>query len=314
MKLVIAALVSVAGLAAAADGQLMKMLVSNDGVNFSDSVTASPGATVQVLVTASYTGTSTSVAGFGSANFQPVVSNWHAADTLLALRQGGNTLPADGSGMVRPQFYVGSTDGDNPVSAGYVAGTYGRVIPMGRTYLGDPSQQLTGFVHVNPDGSGATYLRIAQANNTPWIGQPGNTSGGSGVNCAQLFVVGRTSIDPDFWGSWEVRNIPDDPPHRVPAWDYRRQDVELFRFAFTLDGSSAGRDMVVDAPVAGHQFDSVTHARYIGFYNNSSNTGPGLLTPVVVQTGMVHVVPGPGVMMVLGVGGVVMGRRRGRVT
>ncbi len=193
--------VSVAGLAAAADGQLMKMLVSSDGVSFSNSVTAAPGATIQVLVTASYTGTSTSIAGFGSANFQPVVSNWHAADTLLPMRNGGNTDPADESGMVQPQCYVGVTHGVGPhVSAGYVPGTYGRVVPMGRTYLSGPDA-LTGFVHVNPDGSGMTYLRIAQASNTNWIGQAGNTSGGSGVDCAQLFIGGRTTSDPDFWGS-----------------------------------------------------------------------------------------------------------------
>ncbi len=122
MKKVIAALVGLAGLAAAADGQLMQILVSSDGVNFSNSVTASPGATIQVLVTASYTGTNTAITGFGSANFQPTVSNWHVTDTLLPMRNGGNTLPADQSGMIQPQFYVGATAGYGvPVLAGYVA-------------------------------------------------------------------------------------------------------------------------------------------------------------------------------------------------
>jgi hypothetical protein len=318
MKGAIAVLVAVAGFSVAAHGQLMKMLVSSDGVNFSDSVTASPHATIQVLVTASYTGTSTSVAGFGSANFQPTVSNWHATDALLAMRQGGNTLPADGSGMIQPQFYVGMTHGmGTQVRAAYVPGTYGRVNPMGRTYLGDPSQQLTGFVHVDPAGPGSgTFLRIAQANNPNWIGAAGNTTGGSGVNCAQLYVVGRTTSDPDFWGTVEVPQDPGDPfpPPRPEPMYYRRQNVELFRFAFTLDGSGAGRDMVVDAPVAGQQLDSQNNqVRYMGFYNNASNTGPGLHSPVVVQTGVVHVVPGPGVLMVMGVSGLVVGRRERRV-
>jgi len=316
MKNVIVSLIAVAGMSVAANAQLMKMLVSSDGVNFSNSVTVAPGATVQVLVTASYTGTSTAVAGFGSANFQPTVSNWHAADTLLPLRQGGNTLPADGSGMIKPQFYAGTTAGGGThVTAGYVPGTYGRVNPMGRTFLGDPAQQLTGFVHVNPDGSGTTYLRIAQASTTAWIGQAGNTTGGSGVNAAQLYVVGRTTSDPDFWGNHETTFDPDagfDAGVRIAALDVRRQNVELFRFAFTLDSTQVARDMIVDAPLAGQQFDAASQSRYMGFYNNTSNTGPGLLTPVTVQTGVVHVVPvpSPASLALLGLGGLAVGRRR----
>ncbi len=152
-----------------------------------------------------------------------------------------------------------------------------------------------------------TYLRIAQAGNTAWIGQAGNTSGGSGVNCAQLYVGGRTSSDPDFWGNMVTHDIPDDPPHRVPAWDVRRQNVELFRFAFTLDSSSAGRDMVVDAPVAGQQV-TTTGVRYLGFFSNPTLSTPSFRPQVVVQTGMVHVVPAPGALVVLA--GLMVGRRR----
>jgi hypothetical protein len=181
---------------------------------------------------------------------------------------------------------------------------------MGRTYLSGPDS-LTGFVHVNPDGSGTTYLRIAQAANNGWIGTPGNTSGGSGVNCAQLYIGGRTSSDPDFWGNVETAHIIDGPipPYRVPAWDVRRQNVELFRFAFTLDSSSASRDMLVDAPVAGQQVSS-NGVRYVGYFANPSNATPTVIRAVVVETGVVHVVPTPGAVMVLGVGGLAVGRRR----
>lgn len=311
MKSVIASLIAVAGMSAAAHGQLMQMLVSTDGVNFSSSVNAAPGDTVQVLVTASLTiSQSTVVAGFGSANFQPTVSNWHAGDTLLPLRQGGNTLPADGSGMVQPQFYTGQTAGSGPhVQAGY-AGGYGRVMPMGRTFL-DGANALTGFVHNNPDGSGNTYLRIAQGNVPMWIGQPGNTSGGSGVNAAQLFVVGRTASDPDFWGNVETLNDP------LFGWgtspvdannNYRRQNVELFRFAFTLGSGDTG-DMIVDAPIAGQQADS-SGTRYMGFYTGAGQSDPGLHTAVSVQSGTVHIVPTPASIALLGLGGLVVGRRR----
>jgi uncharacterized protein (TIGR03382 family) len=316
MKNVIVSLIAVAGMSVAANAQLMKMLVSTDGVNFSNQVNAVSGQTVQVLVTASYTGTSNAIAGFGSANFQPTVSNWHAADTLLPLRQGGNTLPVGGGGMIQPQFYVGTTAGSgSPVHAAYVPGTYGRVNPMGRTFLGATDQLLTGFVHVDPAGPGSgTFLRIAQASNTNWIGGAGNTSGGSGVNCAQLYSVGRTTDDPDFWGNHELTFDPAggwDVGVRIAALDVRRQNVELFRFAFTLDGTAGARDMTVDAPLAGQQFDAASQSRYMGFYNNASNTGPGFLTPVTVQTGLIHVnVPTPASLALLGLGGLVVGRRR----
>lgn len=311
MKKVIASLVAVAGMSAAAHAQLMQMLVSTDGTNFSSSVNATPGQTVQVLVTASFTGTQTVVAGFGSANFQPTVSNWHASDSLLPLRQGGNTNPADGSGMIQPQFYTGVTAGGGThVQAGYVAGSYGRVNPMGRTFLDGPTA-LTGFVHNNPNGDGVNYLRIAQASNTGWIGQAGNTSGGSGVNAAQLYVVGRTTSDPDFWGNTNTTFDPLfgwDATARDPNLDYRRQNVELFRFAFTLGANDAGGDMIVDAPIAGQQADS-NGVRYMGFYTSTGQSAPVALA-VSVQTGTVHIVPTPASLALLGLGGLAVGRRR----
>ncbi len=315
MKIVIASLIAVAGMSVAANGQLMKMLVSTNGTTFGSSVNATPGQTVQVLVTVSYTGTASTVAGFASANFQPTVSNWHAGDTLLPLRQGGNTLPADGSGMIQPQFYSGSTTGvGTPVTAAYVAGTYGRVAPMGRTFL-DGANALQGFVHNNPDGTGNTYLRIAQAVAPMWIGEAGNTSGGSGVNVAQLYVVGRTEADPAFWGNREVDWAdPDDHTagfvagNRIAANDVRRTNVEVFRFAFTLGASDTG-DMIVDAPLGGQQ-DTGGGLRGVGYFNNVANTNAGLYAQVVVQTGTVHIVPTPASLALLGLGGLVVGRRR----
>jgi hypothetical protein len=317
MKKVIASLIAVAGMSAAAHAQLMQMLVSTNGTTFGSTVTAHPGDTVQVLVTASYTGTSTTIAGFGSANFQPTVSNWRAADNLLPIRQGGNTDPADGSGMIQPQFYTGvSAGGGTHVQAGYVAGTYGRVSPMGRTFL-TGANIIQGFVHSNPDGSGLTYLRIAQANNPNWIGGAGNTSGGSGVNCAQLYIGGRTTSDPDFWGNTESINDPDAgwiPSARNPANDSRRSNVELFRFAFTLANDAAdqgARDMTVDAPLAGQQLSS-NGVRYMGYFVNPANASPTNIQAVVVQTGLIHVVPvpTPASLALLGLGGLAVGRRR----
>jgi uncharacterized protein (TIGR03382 family) len=329
MKKVIASLVAVAGMSAAAHAQLMQMLVSTDGVNFSSAVTANPGSTVQCLVTVSYTGTLTAVAGFGSAIFQPTVSNWHGAaggDTLLPLRQGGNQLPADGSGMIEPQFYtnLGVTAGGSAVSYGhiggnatqnpggqYVPGTYGRVLPMGRAFLSGTTA-IQGFYHVNPNGDGVNYLRIAQAVVTDWIGVGGNTNGLSGVNVGQLYVTGRTTSDPDFWGNNDTLFDPAlgwSNSGRIAADDARRANVEVFRFAMTLDSTTAARTLTVDAPLAGQQLDS-NNVRYMGFYTNASQSTAGLHSAVVVQDGTISIVPTPASLALLGLGGLAVGRRR----
>jgi hypothetical protein len=320
MKSVIASLIAVAGMSVAANGQQLNMLVSTDGLNFSSSVNANPGQTVQILVTASYTGTSTQVAGFGSAIFQPTVSNWHVgADMLLPLRQGGNTLPADGSGMIQPQFYTGVTAGSGtPVQAGYVAGTYGRVNPMGRTFL-DGANAIRGWEHTNPNGDGINYLRIAQSNVSNWIGGAGNTDGLSGVNCAQLFLNGRTTSDPDFWGNTDTSfdsTFGWSATGRNPANDYRRQNVELFRFAITLDSSTTLRTLTVDAPLGGQQYNSSVSGsgRYMGFFTQTAaSADPNVksaLTSANITDGFINVVPTPASLALLGLGGLVAGRRR----
>lgn len=329
MKKVIASLVAVAGMSAAANAQLMKMLVSTDGTNFSSAVTANPGQTVQCLVTISYTGTSTSVAGFGSAIFQPTVSNWHGAaggDTLLALRQGGNQLPNDGSGMVEPQFYTtkGVTAGGTAISYGRIGGTaaenpggqyssgFGRVLPMGRAFLSG-STAIQGFYHVNPNGDGTNYLRIAQAVVSDWVGVGGNTNGLSGVNVAQLYVTGRTTSDPDFWGNRDTVFDPAigwDVTARDATHDNRRVDVEVFRFGMTLDATTAARTLTVDAPLNGQQLDTATNVRYVGYYTAASQSTAGLHLQSVVQTGSISIVPTPASLALLGLGGLAVGRRR----
>lgn len=333
MKSVIASLIAVAGMSVAANGQcVMKMLVSTDGTNFSSSVNANPGQTVTILVTCSYTGstTNTTVAGFGSAIFQPTVSNWHVGtDTLLPLRQGGNTLPADGSGMVLPQGGVGNgaygtatAGGGTPVggAGNLYNGGYGRVMPFGRTFL-DGSNALRGWEHTNPNGDGVNYLRIAQSNVSGWIGTAGNTDGLSGVNCAQLYCVGRTESDPDFWGRKDTFLVDPGPPE---SWDVndnghqdRRVDVQLFRFAITLDSSTTLRTLTVDAPINGQQINSAGTDRYIGYYSTTSQSTPGTAygfnTGTLrssVQTGLINIVPSPASMALLGLGGLVASRRR----
>jgi hypothetical protein len=328
-------------MAACALGQqqaVMRMLVSTDGVNFSNSVDAAPGSRVDVLVTVSYLGNLPAVAGFGSVNFQPTVSNWNNSGTpdhLEPMRTDGNQLgtminaQTNAVGAGSPNPYLLATPGDNGgamvPAAPYVQGTYGRPYPMGRTYLGQPQFAFTGFVHVNPDGSGQTYLRIAQANIHDWFNTTTNANGVGGINSAQLYVVGRETNDPDFWGNRDLAYDPGDPANGLspsfspgahdPALDARLRDVQVFRLGIDLSSDPTQRTMIVDAPLGGQERDPATGQRYVSFFTDISQPTGGLrlsfLTGAAgIETGAIHVVPGPGVVVVLGVVGLAGTRRR----
>jgi hypothetical protein len=350
MTRAVAVLLGVVGLSVSAHGQaVMRVLISTDGgANWTSSAFRGAGTHVDVMITVSYTGSSSSIAGFGSANFQPVISGWDntgagaSIDHLSAIGQGGNTLgsminpQSNSSGLGSPNPYLMPTPGGAggvSVPAGPYTGTYGRVYPMGRTFL-DGANALTGFIHVNPpaDQTGrsyapGTYMRIAQANTPDWFNAVTNNSGGSGVNCAQLFAVGRTTSDPDFWGNQDLSYDPGDPPNGVtPSYtpfanghNERRQNVQLFRFGIDLSTDAQSQNMVIDVPLAGQQVSSGT-TRYIGFYTDSSGQtspasqvafGSGATQASVVPA--VLMIPSPGTVMIAGLGVLGgFGRRRRR--
>jgi hypothetical protein len=280
MKSVIASLVAVAGLSVAAVAEVntrMDVLVSLDGINWAPSVTASEGSTVQVLVTASYIGTAAPL-GFASAVFQPTVSNWTAADTALAYAGGGW-----GSNQTNPA---------NMVPAGSAgAGQYGRITPFGRTNL--PSlNAIFNHVHLNgaagaPAGS---WLRIAQRQVTSWINGTGNTTGGSGVNVAQLSDNGRTTLD--------------------PAFNPSLQNVELFRFGITL-GPADGRDsLTVDLPLSGFgNRVSATNERQVYWFASMVEASGSIRGTATVNVGTI-LIPAPASLALLGLGGLCVARRR----
>lgn len=276
MKSVIASLVAVAGIAVAANADVnsrMDMLVSTDGVNFLPAVNANPGDTIQVLVSVSYTGTASPL-GLASLVFQPTVSNFHTTDTALAFVNNGA-----GSNTSTPAGVIADA-----------AGSYGRISPWGRTAM-TTTTAITNFNNNSVGQPAGGWLRIAQHQVTSWIGGAGNTSGGSGVNIAQLANVGRTTSD--------------------PAFNSTLTNVHVFRFGFTLDSSTAFRDLTVDAPAnAFGNYNSTTGERETRWWADlNENTGSIVGTALVVP-GIVHVVPSPASLALLGLGGLAMARRR----
>jgi len=252
MKSVIASLVAVAGMSVAANAVVnssIEMLVSSDGTNFGHEVTVSPGDTVQVLVSVSYTGTDAPV-GFGSLVFQPTVSNF--VGTPLAFNNGGS-----GSNLSSPPGVIPDT-----------AGNYGRISPWGRTNLGT-AQAITSFNNNSVGQPAGSWLRIAQRQVTAWIGGTGNTSGGSGVPLAQLSNVGRGTAD--------------------PAFNPSLTNVHIFRFGFTVGaGATLDMTVDAPAGGFGN-LNSSTGEREVYWYANlNENTGSIRGTAVVVP-GVIHI-------------------------
>lgn len=280
MKNVIASIVAAAGIAAvaSADTSQLNMQVSLDGINWSSAVDATPGSTVQFRGVMNFVQTGTvTPTGFATLTWQPTISNWTGADTLAAFADRGNNsnggTVADVPGMPAP---------------------YGRISPFGSTGP-TTSDPYRGHVQMN---AGTNYLRIARTTITNWVGEGATTgtsasnnfNGSGGLACVQK-GFGNVS--------------PTDPPFN-PAIT----NVVLFKAAITLSSDTAARVLTVDAPTSGMSRNSTTGEREAAWFNGTADNFGGLKAAVQVGTGTISVVPTPGALALLGMGGLALGRRR----
>jgi len=281
MKSVIASLVAVAGMSAAASAVVntnITFQTSSDGTNwFGGTHDYAPGSQVMARALVTYTGTGTPF-GLASFVFQPTVSNAVAGDTMSAFLNGGI-----GSNTSTPPGVLSAAQGSDTTS-------FGRLSPWGRSATAS-SSAIRGFFHSNPNGDGVNYLRIAQSQVTSWFGGAGNTSGGSGVNIAQLSNVGRTTSDPAFNGSLS--------------------NVYVFKFGFTPTDTGAARDMVINAPANGFgNYNSTTQEREIYWWGDMNEASGSIRGTASVTAATAHIVPTPASLALLGLGGLALGRRR----
>jgi len=280
MKNVIVSLVAVAGIAAAAsaqtNGSTLRFQVrpaGSDASAWTNNLNVTPGTTVEFRALVTYTGSAAAV-GLSNASFQPTVSNWNtASDTLLPFRNVG-TSPSTGG-----------------VAAD--SGQYGRILPYASAGI-STTNALRG--HTN-SVSGVTYLRVAQNNTTNWVGV-GPTSG--------------TAASNNFNGAGGIA-MGQKPSSLVgpadPAFDADTTDVEVLRLAITVGGATQ-RTLVVDAPQLGIGRDATSGLRRFSWFSSLADTaGSSVFGAVTVETASITV-PTPGALALLGMGGLVAGRRR----
>lgn len=281
MKNVIVSIVAAAGLAgvASADTSQLNMQVSTDGVSWSSAANAAPGATVQVRGVMNFvqTGTTTPT-GFASLTWQPTVSNWTAADTLQAFADRGN-----------------NTNGGSVLDTPGMPAPYGRISPFGSTGP-TSSDPYRGHVQSN---AGTNYLRIARTTITNWVGE-GATTG--------------TSASNNFNGSGGLANVQKSfglvNPTVDPPFNSNITNVVLFKFAVTMSGDGAARVLTIGAPTEGMSRNATTGAREAAWFSSNADNFGALKAEVAVGTATISVVPAPGALALLGLGGLVVGRRR----
>jgi len=283
MKSVIASLVAVAGMSVAASAVVntnITFQTSADGTNwFGGQHDYTAGTQVMARALVTYTGTGTPF-GLASFVFQPTVSNAVAGDTMSPFLNNGV-----GSNTSTPLGVLSAAQGSDTTS-------FGRLSPWGRSATAS-SSAIRGFFHSNPNGDGVNYLRIAQSQVVNWFGGAGNTSGGSGVNIAQLSNVGRTTSDPAFNGSLS--------------------NIYVFKFGFTTDAASADRLMTISVPANGFgNFNTTSQEREIYWWGDMNEASGSVRGTAAVTNAVAHIipVPTPASLALLGLGGLAVGRRR----
>lgn len=279
MKNLIASIVVVAGFASIVVAQpttRMDVQTSLNGIDWSGVPrVVNPGTAVQVRYTVTFVANDTTAipVGFNSLTFQPTFSNWTAADTLAPFAVSGNNL-------------TGGSVLDS-------AGTFGRVSPFAATGA-TTSDTYRGHVQT---AAGTTYLRIARNTITNWVGL-GPTSGSVAVN--------------NFNGSGGLPAVQNTSTMPTAGHPYNGSitNVILAKFGFTLSSDTTPRTLSLSAPTEGMSRNATTGAREAAWFESLSASFGGIKGSVSVIPAEVQVIPAPASLALLGLGGIVVGRRR----
>ncbi len=273
--MIVAALSSLTVLAGVAMAQgRVDLEVSAAGAEvWGSSVNAVPGDSVDVRLRLTYTGTDQPL-GLASIYAQPTISNWRnigATDTMSPLVNGGH-----GSNTSTPIGAVADA-----------ANQFGRVLPYASRAT-NGVQTLTGFAQTF---NGISYLRVAQANATDWVGTGFNATGGRGIPMTQVNNLGRTAAE--------------------PAFSSALSDIIIFKFRINLSNTVLARTMQVTIPADGFgNLNDATGVREIRWFGSMTEPVGSIVGAATVNAASIVVVPAPAGVALLGLGGLVVARRR----
>jgi len=310
MKNVIVSLVALAGVAGIANAQVqqepigatLRYQVAVNGGAWGSNVEIAPGDRVEWRAVLTYTGATGPVA-LGRVYYQPVFSNVDngalngaGTDNLGAWRNGGN------SGQGNTTLAQGLLSAAEGANSGALA-DYGRV-QFGftsRSTTAGSSGSLTGIRHSSDGGSPAgNFIRIAGTNNGTWY--PASQPNGS-VALNNQILWGVVSDNNSATSTWFAAGT---------------QNVVIFRQAFiaSADTALANRTVTLNSEAATLQRAGGSSGTDDTRFMTWANAGEGGST-ATTRVGVAYegatitiVVPAPGAVALLGLGGLVAGRRR----
>lgn len=301
MKSLFYGLFAVAGLTIAANAGTSRLNIqlSKDGINWSSFATVNhmTGDSSRVLVRYSMSwipSASDSVVPIGLANFtfQPTFANVRESDLLAPFAVSGTNMNGGGIDL-----------DDNPLD-----GPFGRLRPFaasGPAATNAPSLGNRYMVHTyfSNFGSGPAerFYRIARNDITRWIGM-GPTTGTVAIN--NFNGMGGLSITQK--GSSFV--TPNDP-----AFNGSINNVVIMQLAIDVGvvGPEGYHAIVLDAPIFGvGGINATTGLREASWFLNPSDSFGQIKGVVTVATAQIDIIPGPGTLAFLWLGGFAEGRRR----
>lgn len=272
MKTVVSALVAVAGIAAAANAASSITAQVWNGSSWSSTAQVNPLINPTVLVRYVVSTDTAGAVTLNGANFQPTVGRWTAGDAAnLGATSGNYSVAADSS------FETGND--------------FGRVKAFAFANI-TAANTLKG--HQNVIG-GVNTLRIAQqtVTNAPGTGATlNNANGNGGVPLTQnISGPGRPSGSPDIVSG---------------------TSVIVYGFSITLAADNSDRNLVdptKDLAIGASAFSTGGVVRWFNATDSlTASINDGL--PSAINGAFIDIVPTPASLALIGLGGVVAGRRR----